>query len=129
MNTWNDGSEKYNLEAENVRLREENLRLAAKNLLAVIHRDGGHHTEAVGIEQSFKDAEKICADNLQLRESLAKAEADGRRKQELLDKAILYLRQGHREFHGKLAVAVDNCLVKDFLARYDAALNSSGGEN
>lgn len=27
-----------------------------KNLLAIIHGDGGHHTEWVGIEQSVKDA-------------------------------------------------------------------------
>jgi len=26
------------------------------DLLATIHRDGGHHTEAVGVEQSVKDA-------------------------------------------------------------------------
>lgn len=30
---------------------------AAKNLLARIHRDGGHHTEAVGFAQSVTDAE------------------------------------------------------------------------
>jgi hypothetical protein len=28
-----------------------------KNLLAVIHRDGGHHTEWVGLRQSISDAE------------------------------------------------------------------------
>ena len=28
------------------------------NLLAVIHRDGGHHTDAVGTERSCLDAEK-----------------------------------------------------------------------
>lgn len=27
-----------------------------RNLLAIIHRDGGHHTEAVGIAQSCRDA-------------------------------------------------------------------------
>jgi hypothetical protein len=33
---------------------------ALKNLLAVIHGDGGHHTEWVGILQSCKDAmEKV----------------------------------------------------------------------
>ena len=30
---------------------------AAKNLLARIHRDGGHHTEAVGFAQSVADAD------------------------------------------------------------------------
>lgn len=29
------------------------------SLLAVIHRDGGHHTVAVGYVQSCKDAEKV----------------------------------------------------------------------
>lgn len=29
---------------------------ALKNLLAVIHRDGGHHTDACGIPQSVQDA-------------------------------------------------------------------------
>lgn len=31
------------------------------NLLARIHRDGGHHTEAVGLEQSVADAYEIVA--------------------------------------------------------------------
>lgn len=30
------------------------------NLLAVIHRDGGHHTGAVGLKQSLADAERIA---------------------------------------------------------------------
>jgi vancomycin resistance protein YoaR len=34
---------------------------ALGNLLAVIHRDGGHHTEAVGVEQSVADAHKVWA--------------------------------------------------------------------
>ena len=29
---------------------------ALSNLLAIIHRDGGHHTAEVGLEQSVKDA-------------------------------------------------------------------------
>ena len=29
------------------------------DLLATIHRDGGHHTEAVGLEQSVKDAMRL----------------------------------------------------------------------
>lgn len=32
---------------------------AAKNLLAVMHRDGGHHTDKVGFIQSCKDAEQV----------------------------------------------------------------------
>jgi hypothetical protein len=29
------------------------------NLLAVIHRDGGHHTSEVGVEQSVEDAYNV----------------------------------------------------------------------
>lgn len=35
-----------------------------RNLLAVAHRDGGHHTEAVGLAQSAADAERAVADML-----------------------------------------------------------------
>ena len=40
-------------------LKEENKELL--NLLAIIHRDGGHHTEEVGIKQSINDAHKVWA--------------------------------------------------------------------
>lgn len=33
--------------------------IAAKNLLAVLHGDGGHHTEKVGVIQSCKDGEQV----------------------------------------------------------------------
>ncbi len=37
------------------------------DLLAVIHCDGGHHTEAVGIEQSIKDAQDaVCTLKIRL---------------------------------------------------------------
>jgi hypothetical protein len=39
----------------------ERLREQLGNLLAVIHGDGGHHTEAVGEEQSVKDAHQVWA--------------------------------------------------------------------
>jgi hypothetical protein len=40
----------------------EHLERAPRNLLARIHRDGGHHDEKVGREQSCIDAEaKVCA--------------------------------------------------------------------
>lgn len=59
---------------------------AAKNLLARIHRDGGHHTEAVGFTQSVADADTkvsgwllaaddrnaLAADNARLRAALEK---------------------------------------------------------
>ena len=32
------------------------------NLLAIIHRDGGHHTDEVGVEQSVKDAHQVWAE-------------------------------------------------------------------
>jgi hypothetical protein len=32
-----------------------------RDLLAVIHRDGGHHTERVGTEQSAEDATRIVS--------------------------------------------------------------------
>lgn len=38
-------------------LKQANLRLM--NLLALIHRDGGHHTMEVGIEQALVDAEQV----------------------------------------------------------------------
>ena len=37
------------------------------NLLAIIHRDGGHHVGAVGVAQAAKDAEDIV---IQLRASV-----------------------------------------------------------
>lgn len=37
---------------------------AARNLLAAIHRDGGHYTEAVGFVQSCHDAEQVRLDML-----------------------------------------------------------------
>ena len=33
--------------------------MTIEGLLSVIHRDGGHHTAEVGVEQSLKDAERI----------------------------------------------------------------------
>jgi len=42
--------------------RAEAGRDAALNLLAVMHGDGGHHTERVGFVQSCKDAEQIRHD-------------------------------------------------------------------
>ena len=44
---------------------------AVRNLLAVIHRDGGHHTARVGLGRSLKDAEKAVIED---RETLDRAE-------------------------------------------------------
>ena len=46
------------------------------DLLAVIHCDGGHHTEAVGIEQSIKDAQVAVSE---LKNSLATGDNDATR--------------------------------------------------
>lgn len=51
------------------RLRKENT--AALNLLAIIHRDGGHHTEAVGTIQSITDASAQVGEWLQKNDELA----------------------------------------------------------
>lgn len=46
------------LAKEVLRLQEEHRQLlyGVHNLLAIIHRDGGHHTEKVGVHQSMLDA-------------------------------------------------------------------------
>ena len=50
---------------------------AAKNLLARIHRDGGHHTEAVGVINSITDAHEkwseLLLENFNLTNELATA--------------------------------------------------------
>ena len=46
-----------------------------RDLLAIIHCDGGHHTEAVGIEQSIKDAQDaVCALKVRLAQAEPKRE-------------------------------------------------------
>lgn len=47
--------------AKIARERNEALEMVneARQLLAVVHRDGGHHTEEVGFVQSCKDAMKV----------------------------------------------------------------------
>ena len=50
-----DGTERFYVGDDSERLR---------NLLAVLHRDGGHHVAAVGVEQACVDATKIFYDGL-----------------------------------------------------------------
>ena len=51
--------------------REEiNINLLLGNLLALIHRDGGHHSVNVGIEKSCEDAEKIILNRIRESENL-----------------------------------------------------------
>jgi hypothetical protein len=45
-----------NLDDENAQVEPKRKDQPVRDLLAIIHCDGGHHTEAVGIEQSIKDA-------------------------------------------------------------------------
>jgi hypothetical protein len=72
-----DGCEIKRLTAENERRRRALDSLsnvtALGNLLAVIHRDGGHHTEAVGVEQSVADAHKVWADLISALEDITGA--------------------------------------------------------
>lgn len=49
--------------------------LLLHNLLARIHRDGGHHTEAVGLAQSVADADAAVVGWLELANELAHADA------------------------------------------------------
>lgn len=44
-------------EEQGAALRQANTQIL--NLLALIHRDGGHHTNAVGIERAISDAEQV----------------------------------------------------------------------
>lgn len=63
--------------------RDLSLKLAAaRDLLAVIHRDGGHHTDDVGFVQSCKDAQSV---RHQLVVALSDAQSDFKRLQETVD--------------------------------------------
>jgi regulator of replication initiation timing len=64
------------LEKQVVSLRAE--LAAAKDLLAKIHRDGGHHTEAVGFAQSVADADAKVSEWLMAEaDRIAKEAANG----------------------------------------------------
>lgn len=55
---------------------------AIRDLLAVIHRDGGHHTEAVGLDQSITDAQAaVC----ELKRELAMGKREPLSDYEILD--------------------------------------------
>jgi len=55
--TWKDAA----VDERVRRVRAEKQAAMLGNLLAVIHRDGGHYVEKVGIEQACRDAETIVA--------------------------------------------------------------------
>jgi hypothetical protein len=69
---------------------------AARELLAVIHRDGGQHTEEVGFEQSCEDAMEIAAELLTRSEASTDALAEATKA----FKDVLDQLDGTCEFHG-----------------------------
>ncbi len=66
----------------NTELRAEALEAELGNLLAIIHRDGGHHTGKVGYRQSVKDAHLVWAKMMSCNEAL---EAENKRLREALE--------------------------------------------
>jgi hypothetical protein len=46
---------------EPTKLDDDTYRVMLLNLLAVIHRDGGRHTQKVGVEVSYKHAMRMSA--------------------------------------------------------------------
>ncbi len=59
--------------AEAYAARMDALVTAARDLLAIIHRDGGHHCEMVGFETAAKDAARVV---IEMRSALEQAEAE-----------------------------------------------------
>lgn len=70
------------LARKNIDLRAEVVQASQQlgDILAIIHRDGGHHTADVGIEQSVKDAHikwaNLMTENERLRAALREIIAD-----------------------------------------------------
>jgi hypothetical protein len=64
--------ENYDREQQ-TRLRITADRDAIRGILAVIHRDGGHHTERVGYAQSVDDAHAVWADPQRDRDAMRAA--------------------------------------------------------
>ena len=54
------------------------------DLLAIIHRDGGHHTAKVGTKQSVEDAHKVWAELEQANETIRKLE-EAKEEMEILN--------------------------------------------
>jgi len=63
--------EEYRKKIKDQAAEIERLRAALGDLLAIIHRDGGHHTAAVGEQQSVEDAHKVWAKLISENESLS----------------------------------------------------------
>ena len=62
--------------AEKAETEQDKILHNLRNLLAVIHRDGGHHTQAVGLEQSVRDAHEVWGKLIERSESRDAALAD-----------------------------------------------------
>lgn len=76
---WEKRARKVVRERRALRVECEALRKYLLDLLAVVHRDGGHHTEAVGTRQSVVDAELAFYAQRQRAEA-AEAEREALRK-------------------------------------------------
>lgn len=70
LNVYKEMADNYRNDVQAEPKREDQ---PLRDLLAVIHCDGGHHTEAVGLDQSIKDAQAaVC----ELKRELAMAKRE-----------------------------------------------------
>jgi hypothetical protein len=88
-----------------LRARVEQAQYFLLNLLAVIHRDGGHHTIDVGLEQSYLDATTKWYTQLTLTDDLAQALRDnqeiyGGRWSELDTKSVVNVLERYESTKG-----------------------------
>lgn len=103
---------------------------AAKDLLARIHRDGGHHTEAVGVSQSVSDADNKVSEWLLAAEERDRLAADNERLRKALERSIAALvfadTPESKAFHfGDLVAQLRETIAAtpaQSLAAHDAAL-------
>lgn len=91
---------------DTMRIQLDAARAALRGLLAIIHRDGGHHTAAVGDEQSVRDAHEVWAKLMSqaetlrgLREKMEALPYHGN-SMRLLRSDVLALLDGEREAGG-----------------------------
>lgn len=79
---------------------DDSLRL--RELLAVLHGDGGHHTNKVGIVQSCRDAEEMhhmrCA---VVREAVSADECQNQEAREYLGSAVYSYRLAMARIYGR----------------------------
>jgi DNA repair ATPase RecN len=87
--------------------RLEALEAELGNLLAIIHRDGGHHTGKVGYRKSVEDAHLVWAKMREEADRLEALEAENKRLREALEQAS---RQLHTASRHKDAKEIRNTL-------------------